>query len=235
MIHMPDLLKNGAQQGNRNHCAAKLIGHLLGKGNTESVVWEMISQWNASKNTPPLDHSELRKTFESICDLNRKNSKKDKEKKDIDVAQFLDTEKIVTAEYDEQYVRIPFAGSLLSIMESKMNGGSMVAAPIFLAVFLQQAKPRSPIISLTTSASMVTRCCFSVMTTDGRSFVIAPYSRFSGFEIEDFNNCRLSKSDVETICRNDSVSSISKLKYVVEHTIKLDDWPQLIDQIVCPP
>jgi hypothetical protein len=113
-----DIAKNGAQQGQRNATAAKYIGHLFGKGNDEAVVWEMVQLWNSGKNIPPLGQDELRKTFESICDLNRKNGKKDKEKKDIDVAQFLDTEKKVTAEYGEQYVRIPFAGSLLSIMES---------------------------------------------------------------------------------------------------------------------
>ena len=40
------------------------------------------------------------------------------------MTSFLDTEEKVTAEYDEQYVRVPFAaGDLLSIMQSKMNGG----------------------------------------------------------------------------------------------------------------
>ena len=80
-----DVLKNGAQQGHRNHSAAKLIGHLLGKGNDESVIWEMVKQWNAAKNNPPLDENELRKTFDSIKDLNAKNGKKEKEKKDVDV------------------------------------------------------------------------------------------------------------------------------------------------------
>ena len=75
-----DILKNGAQQGHRNHTAAKLIGHLLGKGNDETVVWEMVKQWNTGKNNPPLDETELRKTFESIKDLNDKNGKKDEGK-----------------------------------------------------------------------------------------------------------------------------------------------------------
>ena len=40
------------------------------------------------------------------------------------MTKFLDTEKRITAEYNEQYVRIPFAsGDILSIMQSKMNGG----------------------------------------------------------------------------------------------------------------
>ena len=83
----------------------------------------MISQWNISKNNPQMDHSELRTTFESIRDLEKKNGKKEKKTEEIDVMIFLDTDAIVTAEYDEKYNRIPFAGSLLSIMESKMNGG----------------------------------------------------------------------------------------------------------------
>jgi replicative DNA helicase len=36
---------------------------------------------------------------------------------------------------------------------------------------------------------------------------------------------------VETICRNDSVSSISKLKYVIQKTIKVNDWPQMVNKI----
>ena len=35
-----DILKNGAQAGDRNHSATKLIGHLFGKGNDEAVVWK---------------------------------------------------------------------------------------------------------------------------------------------------------------------------------------------------
>jgi hypothetical protein len=92
-----DILKNGAQEGQRNHTTTKLIGHLFGKGNDENVVWELVKQWNASKNTPALAETELRKCFESIKRLDGKNEKKKKEKRDIDVEQILDTEKRVIA------------------------------------------------------------------------------------------------------------------------------------------
>jgi hypothetical protein len=59
------LLKNGCQEGMRNQSATKLAGHFLAKGLAESEVWEILSQWN-SKNSPPINHSELRRTFERL-------------------------------------------------------------------------------------------------------------------------------------------------------------------------
>ena len=49
-----DIAKNGAQQGQRNATAAQYIGHLLGKGNDETVIWETVQLWNDAKVTPPL-------------------------------------------------------------------------------------------------------------------------------------------------------------------------------------
>jgi hypothetical protein len=228
-----DIIKNGAQQGNRNHSAARLIGHLLGKGNDETVVWEMIKQWNAAKNKPPLDHTELRNTFESIRDLNSQNGKKDKENKEIDVTMFIDTDAIVTAEYDEQYVRVPFAADdLLSIMQSKMNGG-LIGGRTYVLGGIPSSGKTVLINNITDNICLNGHPVLFFSYDDGRAELrYRTYCRFSDFDIEDFNNCRLSKSDVESICRNDSVSSINTIKYVVQHTIKLDDWTQLIDKIV---
>ena len=58
------------------------------------------------------------------------------------------------------------------------------------------------------------------------------YARFSGFDIEDFNQRRLLKSDIETICKNDSISLINANKYVVQQLIKIEDWPKVIEKIV---
>jgi len=226
-----DILNNGAVEGMRNHTATKLAGHLLGKGNDENVVWELVKQWNASKNKPPLGETELRKCFESIKRLEGNNEKKKKEKKDIDVVQFLDTEKRVTAEYDEKYFRVPFAGTLLSIMESKMNGGLIGGRTYVLGGI-----PSSGKTVLTNN--IADNICLNghpvlfFSYDDGRAELrYRTYCRFSGFDIEEFNNHRLPKSDVETICRNSSVSSINKVKYVVQEILKVEDWTQLIDKI----
>ena len=226
-----DIMRNGAQQGNRNHVTARLTGHLLGKGNDESVVWEMIKQWNNAKNKPPLDHTELRNTFESIRDLDSKNGKKEKKTEDIDVTTLLDNEKTVTAEYDEQYVRIPFAGSLLSIMESKMNGG-FIGGRTYVLGGIPSSGKTVLINNISDNICLNGHPVLFFSYDDGRSELrYRTYSRFSGFDIEEFNNHKVSKSDLETIYRNSSVSSISKLKYVVHNTIKLDDWSKLIDKI----
>ena len=55
-----ELLKNGAQEGMRNQSATSLAGHLFAKGLAADAVWSILMLWN-SKNTPPVDHSELRK------------------------------------------------------------------------------------------------------------------------------------------------------------------------------
>lgn len=226
-----EILINGAVEGMRNHTAARLIGHLFGKGNDEGVIWAMVKQWNTEKNIPSLDESELRNTFESIRDLNSKNAKKDKEKKDIDIVQFLDTETRVTAEYDEQYFRVSFAGSLLPIMASKMNGG-LIGGRTYVIGGIPSSCKTALANNLTDNICLNGHPVLFFSYDDGRTELrYRTYSRFSGFDIEEFNNRRLSKSDVEAIYRNDSISSISKLKYTVQEILKIEDWAQLIDKI----
>jgi KaiC/GvpD/RAD55 family RecA-like ATPase len=226
-----EILNNGAVEGMRNHTATKLIGHLFGKGNDEAVVWEMVKQWNSSKIRPPLDETELRKSFDSIRKLHGKNGKKEPEKKDIDVKQFLDTQSRVAAEYDEQYFRVPFAGPLLPIMESKMNGG-LIGGRIYVIGGIPSASKTTLANNLTDNICLNGHPVLFFSYDDGRTELrYRSYSRFSGFDIEEFNNRRLSKSDVEAIYRNDSISSISKLKYTVQEILKVEDWGQLIDKI----
>jgi len=227
------ILKNGALQGNRNHIAAKLIGHLLGKGNDENVAWEIIKQWNATKNNPSLDEFELRTTFDSISKNNSKSGKatKDKKVEDIDVMQFLDTESKVTAEYDDQYLRIPFAGSLLSIMESKMNGG-LIGGRTYVLGGIPSANKTNTSNNLADNICMNGHPVLFFSYDDGKTELrFRTYSRFSGFGIEDFNNHQVTKADLEAICRNSNVSLINKNKYVVDRMIKIDDWPKLIEKI----
>ena len=226
-----DILIDGAIEGMRNHTATKLIGHLIGKGNDEAVVWELAKQWNVGKNNPPLDETELRKSFDSISNLHRKNGKTKKEKKDVDVKQFLDTQSKIVAEYDEQYLRIPFAGPLLSSMESKMNGG-LIGGRTYVLGGIPSAGKTVLANNLADNICLNGHPVLFFSYDDGRiELRYRSYSRFSGFDIEAFNNRRISKSDVEAIYRNDAISSISKLKYTVQEILKIEDWAQLIDKI----
>ena len=221
-----EILKNGAIEGMRNDTATKWAGHLLGKGLDESEVWEMLKLWNSTKNNPPLIESELRKTFESVKKLEGKNKKKE-----IEIGHFLDTAERIISEYDRQYIRVPFAGSLLSIMESRMNGGLIGGRIYFLGGI-----PSSGKTVLTNN--IADNICLNghpvlfFSYDDGRAELrYRTYCRFSGFDIEEFNNRRLSKSDMEAIFKNSSVSSISANKYVVQEIFKIEEWGQLIDKI----
>lgn len=226
-----DILKNGAVEGTRNQMATKLIGHLLGKGNDESMVWELVRQWNAGKNNPPLDENELRRTFESVRKLASDNQKKEKKKRDIDIVKFLDTVKKVSTEYDEDYFRVSFAGSLLSRMESKMNGG-LIGGRTYVLGGIPSSGKTVLVNNLVDNICLNEQPVLFFSYDDGREELrYRTYCRFSGFDIEDFNNRRLSKSDVETICRNNEVSSINKMKYVVQEMLKIEEWNQLIEKI----
>ena len=227
-----EIMQNGAQQGNRNHSATKLIGHLLGKGNDENIVWEMVRQWNAGKNKPPLNEAELKNIFVSIRDLERKNGKKEPEKKVIDVTKFLDTEKRITAEYNEQYVRIPFANDeLLSIMQSKMNGG-LIGGRTYVLGGIPSAGKTVLINNMADNMCLNGHPVLFFSYDDGViELRYRTFSRFSGFDIEEFNNRKLSESDLKAIFNNESVSSICKSKYVVQENIKIEDWPEIVTKI----
>ncbi len=66
----------GVSEGQRNEKAAELCGMVLRSidvtNNSQiAVQWELIEAWNA-RNKPPLDQKELRKTFESILQRERR-------------------------------------------------------------------------------------------------------------------------------------------------------------------
>lgn len=227
-----DILANGAQEGMRNHTAARLIGHYFAKGLAATEVWELVKAWNTGKNRPPLNESELLKTFESIRASDAKNSDKPKEETVIEVDRFLDTPDKVTAEYCEQYVRVPFGGSLLSTMQSKLNGGLVGGRIYFLGGIPSSGK------TVLTNNIADNIClngypvlCFSY--DDGRAELrYRTYCRFSGFDIEAFNRQELPKSDLLAILQNQNVSKISALKFVVQEMYKVDDWHKIMDKII---
>jgi len=228
-----DIAKNGSQQGNRNHIATKYIGHLLGKGNDEAVAWEMIKLWNAGKNNPPLDENELLKTFNSIRDLNQKNAPHEKKREKIEISDLLDTAEKVTAEHDQEYIRIPIAhGDQLKNMQSKMNGG-LSGGRTYVIGGMPTASKTTLMNNLGDNICLNGHPVLFFSYDDGRTELrYRTYSRFSGFDIEEFNQHNVSKTDIEAIYHNDKISAISILKYVVEQNIKISDWSKIIDQII---
>lgn len=222
------ILQNGATEGNRNHTVTKLVGHLLGKGISATETWEIVHTWNLTKNNPPLDEDEMRRTFDSIKESQELRAKTEKE---IEVCQFLDTVDKVIADYDQQYVKVPFGGSLLSSMESKMNGG-LIGGRTYVLGGIPSAGKTVLVNNIADNICINGHPLLLFSYDDGRSEIrYRTYARFTGFEIEDFNNRRISKTDVEAICKNSSVSSINGNKYIVQEVFKVEEWPKLVEKI----
>jgi hypothetical protein len=63
--------------GNRNKTLAKFAGHLLRRNVDALVAFELLTSWNETHCTPPLDLQEVRKTIDSIAgrELRRRTCK----------------------------------------------------------------------------------------------------------------------------------------------------------------
>ena len=220
-----ELLKNGCTEGMRNDSATKLAGHLLAKGIAESEVWEILSQWN-TKNNPPIEHSELRRTFDSVKKLESKT-----QHKKIDVTNFLDNSKKVIAEHDESYVKIPFAGRSLLQLETRMNGG-LIGGRFYLLGGIPSASKTMLANNLADNVCLNDQPVLFLSYDDGRSELrYRTLARFSSYGIEDFNQNCLSKNEMKTVCEIPEIKKIMGLKYVVENMINIEKWNDLIEQI----
>jgi hypothetical protein len=225
-----ELLKNGAQEGMRNQSATSLTGHLFAKGLAADEVWSILMLWN-SKNTPPTDHGELQKTFESVRRLDTQNKTECKEDKDYDILDYLDTPEKVAAEYDEQYVRVPFALNLLSNMESKLNGG-LVGGRLYVLGGIPSSGKTVLVNNIADNICIFDYPVLFFSYDDGRiELRYRTFSRFSGSDIEQFNQRQLDPCDLEAICKNRPLGRINTNKYVVQEMIKVDDWHHILDKI----
>ena len=213
----------------RNHTATKLIGHLLGKGNSEDVVWELVKQWNANKNTPSLDETELRKTFNSIAKLESQNQNQQEK---INVADFFDTTERIIAEHDESFIKIPFAADNLSNLETYMNGG-LIGGRFYLLGGIPSASKTMLANNIADNICLNGHPVLFFSYDDGRAELrYRTFARFSKNDIEDFNQNRLDKSQVKKICTIRDIRNIRKLKGVVEGIINVEKWDDLIEQTI---
>jgi replicative DNA helicase len=156
----------------------------------------------------------------------------EKEEKDYDILEFLDTPAKVASEYDEQYVRVPFGLNLLSNMELKMNAG-LIGGRLYVLGGIPSAGKTVLANNIADNISIYDHPVLFFSYDDGREELrYRTYSRFSGCEIEEFNQRQLEKSDVDAISRNRAVSRINANKYVVQKMIKVDYWPKIVDKII---
>ena len=222
------ILQNGATEGNRNHTVTKLAGHLLAKGLDEDEAWQMLKLWNLGKNSPPLEEGELRKTFDFIAKLDSK-----KQEEGVKVESFLDTPEKVVSEYSTGYVRISFAGDgKLNILERKLNGG-LTGGSLYIWGGIPSSGKTGLLNNIADNICLYGHPVLFFSYDDGVSELrYRSFSRFSGFGIEDFNQNRLKKSDIEAIARNPNITKINACKYIVCQMINIESWTPLIEQIM---
>jgi replicative DNA helicase len=209
----------------RNDSATKLAGHLLAKGISESEVWQILSLWN-TKNNPPIEYNELRRTFDSVKKLESKNTKKE-----IEIIKFLDTAEKANAEYDEKHIRVPFGLNSLRAMESKMNGG-LVGGRLYVYGGIPSAGKTGHTNNIADNICLTGHPVLFFSYDDGLAELrYRTFSRFTGFGIEDFNQRKVSKNDMQAIFKTDQIKKIIANKYVVQEMIKIEQWPKMIEKI----
>lgn len=220
-----DILKNGCTEGERNDTATRLIGHLLKTKMDQKELWELVKLWN-QKNSPPMDESELKKTFKSVCQLEAKNPERE-----IKVSSFLYDKKQVVSECDQQYLRVPFADNDLSFLEKQMNGG-LVGGRLYILGGIPSAGKTALVNNIADNICLNDHPVLFLSYDDGSSELLyRTFARFSAHNIEDFNKNEVPKDTIKAICDDQSISKILKLKYVVQQMIPVDKWDGLIEQV----
>jgi len=223
------LLQNGCRQGERNHSATKLIGYLLKTGMKDTEVWEMVQMWNRDKVHPPLDQDELQKTFDSVRALEKKNQTAKPTPPKIQIESFLDDMTRTVKEYQQDYVRVPFANSSLTELENLMNGG-FVGGGFYLFGGIPSSGKTVLLNNIADNICLNGYPVLFFSYDDGRSELrYRTFSRFAGQSIENFNLRTL--KDIGSIFQIPQVKEIITRKYVVQQMIPVEKWNELIDPI----
>jgi putative DNA primase/helicase len=71
-----DLIKNGVTKGSRNASTAIVVGHYFACGLQYEDVKEIVTNWNASKNKPPLSNFEVLNVVNSIYSIDTRKKTK---------------------------------------------------------------------------------------------------------------------------------------------------------------
>ncbi len=218
-----DLLRNGTSAGDRNQTAASLIGHLMKTVKDPNEVWEIINLWN-QKNSPPLDQRELRKTFDSVKSMDVKGK--------INMKSFLYDVNKVIAQYEEQYVRIPFGGEFLQNLEKQMNGG-LAGGRLYVFGGIPSA---GKTVLLNNIADNICRNGYPVLFfsyDDGsEELLFRTFARFSDYDIDAFNVRTAKDEDIRYIFNSSEVKKIIEVKYVVKQQIKVEKWDEMIEELI---
>jgi len=219
-----DLLRNGCRDGERNECATKLIGHLMKTNMPEAEMWETVNIWNQGKVKPPLNDAELKNTFNSVRDLEKKT-----QPKSVQIDALLYNAQTVSSEYKKNQVCIPFANGQLSNLEQRMNGGLM-GGRFYIIGGIPSSGKTALVNNMADNICLNNYPVLFFSYDDGRTELLyRTMARFSGQDIEQFN--KAISENISKLLLADNVSKIRSLKYVVQEMIPVEKWSELIEQI----
>jgi len=221
-----DLLKNGCVKGERNYSATSFVGSLYATGKQENEIWEIFKMWNKDKVKPPLGEDELKNIFDSIKITEQKNKK---EEKIINVNSFLYNEERTIADFQKNYVRIPFGNTNLINLENSMNGGFYGGGFYLFGGIPSSGKT----VLLNNIADNICINGFPVLffcyDDDRTELCHRTLARFSNQSIETFN--KRTANNLRQIWQLPEIKKIMSLKYVVQQMITVEKWCDLINQI----
>ncbi len=220
-----DIIMRGCAAGERNHTTTKLVGHLLKTGLKETELWELLRIWNKDKVKPPLGNDELKNIFDSIKTAEQKS----KDAKIIRIDSMLDDLNATVTDYQQNYVRVPFANNNLTNLEKMMSGG-FAGGRFYLFGGIPSSGKTVLLNNIADNICLNNYPVLFFSYDDGKTELrYRTFSRFSGQSIECFNNRTV--SDIHSICQLPDVKLIMTLKYVVQQMIPVEKWFDLIEQI----
>ena len=171
-------------------------------------------------------NGELKKIFDSIKTAEKKTQTTTPK---FTIESLLDNLNRTLSEYQENYIRVPFAGNNLVNLEKCMNGGFSGGRFYLFGGIPSSGKT----VLLNNIADNICLNGYPVLFfsyDDGRAELrYRTFSRFSLQTIEDFN-LRTVK-DIRSVWNNSSVQQIISKKYVVQQMITLEKWNELINAI----
>ena len=160
-----------------------------------------------------MGQDELRRTFESVCRLERKNGRVEIE---IDVNRFLDTQERIVGEGEDAFVQIPFAGDNLTHLERRMGGG-LFGGRLYILGGIPSASKTMLVNNIADNICLNSYPVIFFSYDDGRDELRKrTLSRFSGIHIEQFNRNRVDRDKITEIYREPQIREILRRKYVVE-------------------
>ena len=140
---------------------------------------------------------------------------------------FLRRNKVV-AEYEEQYVRVPFGCENLRNLEIQMNGG-LAGGRLYIFGGIPSA---GKTVLLNNMADNICKNGYPIIFysyDDGtEELLFRTFARFSNYDINAFNI--RAATDVKQICNSADVKKIIEMKYVVEQRF-MSKMGQMIEEL----